>query len=61
MVERKWDARNFVRNQDSFAESVPAFNINGKSEVKTLYGGILTCVIYIFTFSYATRGMIDLY
>ena len=60
MVKRAWDARNYVRGLDIFAKDVPAFNINGQSEVKTLLGGILTCVIYVLTLSYATSGMIDL-
>ena len=60
MGKRAWDARNYVRNLDIFAKDVPAFNINGQSEVKTLFGGILTCVIFVLTFSYATSAMIDL-
>ena len=60
MVKRAWDARNYVRNLDIFGKDVPAFNINGEAEVKTLLGGILTCIVFVLTFSYATSTMIDL-
>ena len=55
-----WDAKNYIRSLDSFGKEVPAFNINGQSQVQTLVGGCLTLLIMIITFSYATSKMIDL-
>ena len=57
---RAWDAKNYIRSLDSFAKEVPAFNINGQSQVQTLVGGCLTLLIMIITFSYATSKMINL-
>ena len=55
-----WDAQNYIRSLDSFAKEVPAFNIQGQSQVQTLVGGCFTLLIMIITFSYATSKMIDL-
>ena len=55
-----WDAKNYIRSLDSFAKEVPAFNIQGQSQVQTLVGGCITLLIMIITFSYATSKMIDL-
>ena len=57
---RAWDAQNYIRSLDSFAKEVPAFNIHGNSQVQTLFGGCLTLLIMIISFSYAAGKMIDL-
>ena len=59
-TNRAWHAQNYIRSMDSFAKDIPAFNINGQSQVQTLVGGCLTLLIFILTFSYATSKMIDL-
>ena len=57
---RAWDAKNYIRSLDSFAKKVPAFNIDGQSQVQSLVGGCLTLLIMVLTFSYAASKMIDL-
>ena len=37
---------------DRFGEPVPAFNIKGKNQVKTAFGGIMTVIIIVFTTGY---------
>ena len=57
---RVWDAQNFIRSLDVFDKEVPAFNLRGEQQMKTIVGGCMTLLIFIITFSYAIQGMINL-
>ena len=43
-----------------FGQPVPAFNIKGKSKVKTAVGGILSAVIIAVTLGYSIMKIHDL-
>ena len=57
---RSWDVINVMRDQDSYAQNVPSFNIKGKDKVKTVFGGFISLVIAGVVLSYAVSGWIDL-
>ena len=50
--ESPWHMTNFFRRLDKFGEPLPAFNIKGEEEVKTVVGGILTFFSIILTLMY---------
>ena len=50
--ESPFHITNFIRQLDRFGRSIPAFNIKGKSEVKSVFGGFLTIAIIILTLGY---------
>ena len=58
--ESPWHITNFLRELDRFGHKIPAFNIKGKDEVKTVLGGILTTAIVILTVSYFMIKLQDL-
>ena len=49
-----------MRQCDLFGQPVPAFNIKGKSKVKTAVGGILSAVIIAVTLGYSIMKIHDL-
>ena len=45
---------SMFQSMDMFMSPVPGFNINGRSHVKTMTGGITSFLIIYITFLYAT-------
>ena len=43
---------NLLRRIDRYGIDIPAFNIKGKEQVKTVFGGVMTLAIVIFTIGY---------
>ena len=50
--ESPFHITNFIRQLDRFGRSIPAFNIKGKAEVKSVFGGFLTIAIIVLTLGY---------
>ena len=55
----KWHIENYLRSNDNFAKDLPMFNINGKSTIGTVLGGVLTMLLMILTISYAASTLLE--
>lgn len=49
-----------ISSMDMFSESVPQLNIEGKTEVKTLCGGITSVFIFMAALAYAASNSFEL-
>ena len=58
--ESPWHITNFIRELDKFAQPIPAFNIKGRDEVKTVAGGFLTMATIVLTLGYFVIKLQDL-
>ena len=58
--KKKWHLGRIVKNIDSFGMEIPSFNIGGESQVNTLCGGIVTCLILMTTLAYASSEALEL-
>ena len=45
---------------DSFGKKIPMFNIQGDSQVKTVFGGVLSVLVITLTLMYSKMKFIDL-
>ena len=43
---------NVLQRIDKFGEPIPAFNLKGKNQIRTPFGGIMTITIIFFTLGY---------
>ena len=48
---------DFLKNIDNFSEALPSFNINGRSDVKTFFGGIMSLSIIMVTIAFGVMKM----
>ena len=55
----KWHIENYLRSNDNFAKDLPIFNINGKSTIGTVLGGVLTLLLMVLTVSYAASTLLE--
>ena len=56
----RWQASEFLRRRDSFGKAVPAFNVEGDTQVRTIIGGIMTLTILTVTLGYSITKFGDL-
>ena len=56
----KWHIGTVLANMDSFGKQIPMFNIQGDSQVKTVFGGVLSVLVITLTLMYSTMKFIDL-
>ena len=60
--ERSIDAlqlNKIVKRVDTFGQQLPAFNIKGDKEVKTICGGIITILVYLTLFLWAAERLVE--
>ena len=55
-----WKITNVIRRIDRFGKNVPAFNIDGKDQVSTLIGGLLSITIRMLALGYGLTTLLDL-
>ena len=55
-----WLITNVIRRIDRFGKNVPAFNIDGKDQVSTLLGGLLSITIRMLALGYGLSTLLDL-
>ena len=48
--KKAWHNFAFVKKVDMFDAALPSFNLNGKSRVGTLFGGLITLAMLYLTF-----------
>ena len=56
-----WHVENVLRGQDSFANKVPAFNIDGNSTINTVLGGFLSTMIFSVVAGYAIGTLLEVF
>ena len=49
-----WHMRNIFYRMDGFAKEVPSFNIDGRTNVGTVCGGLVSFVVIVMTLIYAS-------
>ena len=50
----------FLQGADIFGTQLPAFNLKGKSEVRTAFGGTVSVIIIYITFMFALLKFVQL-
>ena len=56
----RWRMDTFIRGFDNYAKEIPAFNLRGEANVKTLVGGVATLCVFLLTLAYASLKMVYL-
>ena len=57
---QSWRIDRVLTGLDRFGQNIPAFNLNGETNVKTIAGGFFTLVIFLLTLSYAALKLVEL-
>ena len=50
----------FLKRSDIFSKTLPSFNLNGQKRVGSIFGGLLTLMIFYITFLFALERLIAL-
>ena len=58
--ESPWHISSILRKIDRFGKPIPAFNMKGKDQIKTVIGGIMTTAIITLTLGYFVIKFQDL-
>ena len=55
-----WGITNTIRSIDSFGSEIPQFNLRGETKVNTVYGGVVTTIIFTLALIYSSMKAIEL-
>ena len=55
-----WGIANTMRNLDNFGRDTPQFNLRGENQVNTVYGGVVTIMIFALALIYSSIKAVEL-